>query len=100
LHEWEGSGEYDCWRKALADLHVLHAQVLKNAEQIVDERVVEGTVATTDAAAAAAAVPGRSVRIASFQQSALNPRSAAHLPAHQHGTSTTQMKAKQKACCK
>jgi hypothetical protein len=85
------------------DLHVLHAQILKDAEQVVDERVVERTVAATAAAAtaaaaaAAAAVPGRSVRIASFQQSALYPRSTAHLPAHQHGANSSPItKAEQK----
>ncbi len=90
----------------MEDLHVLHAQILKDAEQVVDERVVERTVATTTAAAAAAAaatayaaaaVPGRSVRIASFQQRALYPRSTAHLPAHQHeANNTPMMKAEQK----
>jgi hypothetical protein len=83
---------------------VLHGQILKDAEQVVDEYVVERTVAAVAddaaAAAAAAAVPGRSIRIASFQQSTLDPRSAAHLPAHQHGAYSPTIKMEQKTCGK
>ncbi len=83
---------------------MLHGQILKDAEQVVDEYVVERTVAAVSDDAvvvvAAAAVPGHSIRIASFQQSALDPRSAAHLPAHQHGAYSPAMKMVQKTCGK
>ena len=87
---------------------MLHGQILKDAEQVVDECVVERTVAAAAAAAAdvvvvvvaAAAAPGRSIRIACFQQSALDPRSAAHLPAHQNGAYSPTIKMEQKTCGK